>query len=44
LVSALSLGPQATRVAVLNVTAATGQGVAELWQAIAERSTGETLR
>jgi LAO/AO transport system kinase len=38
LVSALSLGPQAKRVAVLNVTAATGQGVAELWEAIAARA------
>ncbi|MES1213324.1 MAG: GTP-binding protein [Singulisphaera sp.] len=32
--SALSLAPQSKKVPVLNVTAATGQGVPELWQAI----------
>jgi len=32
--SALSLSPQSQRVKVLNVTAATGEGVPELWQAI----------
>ncbi len=35
--SALSLSPQSQRVPVLNVTAATGQGVPELWQAISAR-------
>jgi LAO/AO transport system kinase len=41
LVSALSLGPVANRAPVLNVTASTGRGVVELWQAIAERPLGE---
>jgi LAO/AO transport system kinase len=40
LVSALSLGPADSRVTVLNVTAATGQGVVELWHTIAARPTG----
>ena len=44
LVSALSLGPQETRVAVLNVTAATGQGVESLWQAIAARPLDKAAR
>ena len=35
--SALSLGPLSERVPVLNIAAATGQGVPELWQAIDER-------
>lgn len=35
LISALSLGPHGKQVPVLNVIAASGQGVAELWQAIA---------
>ncbi|HEY2840734.1 MAG TPA: GTP-binding protein [Pirellulales bacterium] len=38
LISALSLGPHGQQPPVLNVIAATGQGVPELWQAICERS------
>ena len=38
LVSALSLGPADKRVPVLNITAAAGQGITELWQAIAARA------
>ncbi len=38
--SALSLSPQSQRVKVLNVTASTGQGVPELWQAIGDRPAG----
>jgi LAO/AO transport system kinase len=34
LVSALSLAPAAQQVPVVNITAATGQGVPELWQEI----------
>jgi LAO/AO transport system kinase len=38
LTSALSLGPHGAQPPVLNVTAATGKGVPELWQAITARS------
>ncbi|MBL9125382.1 MAG: methylmalonyl Co-A mutase-associated GTPase MeaB [Planctomycetaceae bacterium] len=37
LTSALSLGPQGAHVPILSTTAATGQGVKELWEAIEQR-------
>jgi len=37
LTSALSLGPQGATVPILSTTAATGQGVKELWEAIEQR-------
>ncbi|HEY4312497.1 MAG TPA: methylmalonyl Co-A mutase-associated GTPase MeaB [Pirellulales bacterium] len=40
--SALSLSPRSQRVPVLNITAATGQGVSELWDAIVADSIRKT--
>jgi LAO/AO transport system kinase len=42
--SALSLSPTSKRVPVLNITAATGQGVPELWQAILKLPTSDAKK